>query len=119
MTPAPDLEALAMLLAGKEMTEEERTKIVAPLMQMPGAMQAYAVKQFVDWMQCKIDTAALLELATHSEPARVDEYTTRIKAWPVNDDGLLPSIEERAHVKADAVAAKRDALTGIAHCIFS
>ena len=33
VTPAPDLEALATLLAGKEMTEEERMKIVVPLMQ--------------------------------------------------------------------------------------
>ena len=33
VTPAPDLEALATLLAGKEMTEEERAEIVAPLMQ--------------------------------------------------------------------------------------
>ena len=123
-TPAPNLEALASLLAGKEMTEEERLKIVAPLMQslqkiMPNAMQASAVKQFVEWMHPKIGADALLDLATHSEPARVEEYTTRIKAWPVNSDGVMPEIEERAHVKADAAAAKRDALTGIAHCIFS
>ena len=77
------------------MTDEERTKIVAPLMQslhkvMPGAMQASTIKQFVDWMAPKIDADVLLDLATHSEPARVEEYTTRIKAWPVNINGLLP-----------------------------
>ena len=124
MTPAPDLEALATLLAGKEMTEEERTKIVAPLMQslhkvMPGAMQASAIKQFVDWMAPKIDADVLLDLATHSEPARVEMYRTRIKNWPVDSNGLLPEIEHRERAKADAAAAKRDALTGIGHCIFS
>ena len=53
----------------------------------------------------------LLDLATHSEPARVEEYTTRIKNPQVDiwDEEL----------RADAAAAKRDALTGIAHSIFS
>ena len=81
MTPAPDLEAVAALLAGKEMAEEERTKIVAPLMQsldkvMPGAMQASAIKQFVEWMEPKIDAAALLDHATHSEPAHMLQSAT-------------------------------------------
>ena len=40
-------------------------------------------------MEPKIDAAALLDLATHSEPARVEEYTTRIKAFPVNINGLF------------------------------
>ena len=123
-TPAPDLEALATLLAGKEMTGEERTKIVAPLMQslqkiMPNAMQASAIKQFVDWMHFKIGADALLELAKNSEPARVEEYRARIKIWPVDANGLAPDIEYKAAVKADHDAAKREALTGIGHCIFS
>ena len=96
---------------------------------IPGAMQASAIKQFVEWMEPKIDAAALLDLVTHREPARVEEYTTRIKAWPVNINGLLggssrdipemPPVEDHARVQADAAAAKRDALTGIGHCIFS
>ena len=134
-TPAPNLEALASLLAGKEMKEEERLEIVAPLMQslqkiMPNAMQASAVKQFVEWMHPKIGADALLDLATHSEPARVEEYMTRIRAFPVNINGLLggstsrdvpemPPVEEHARLKEDAAAAKRDALAGIGHCIFS
>ena len=117
-TPAPNLEALAALLAGKEMTEEQRAEIVAPLMQslqkiMPNAMQASAVKQFVEWMHFKIGADALLDLATHSEPARVEEYKARIMKWPVDaNDGSTA-------VKADHDAAKREALTGIGHCIFS
>ena len=93
-------------------------------------MQASAIKQFVEWMEPKIDAAALLDLATHSKPARVEEYTTRIKAFPVNINGLvggsssrdvpeMPPPDEHARLQADAAAAKRDALTGIGHCIFS
>ena len=86
----------------------------------PGAMQAYAVKQFVDWMQFKIDTAALLELATHSEPARVEEYKARIMKWATIcvDAGATMQTDETA-MKADHDAATREALTGIGHCIFS
>ena len=107
VTPAPNLEALATLLAGKEMTDQERNKIVAPLMQslhkvMPGAMQASAIKQFVEWMEPKIDAAALLDLATHSEPERVEEFACACNGYPADHD-----------------AAKREALTGIGHCIFS
>ena len=72
-----------------------------------------------DWMQVKIGADALLDLATHSEPARVEEYRTRIKNWPVDSNGILPEIDDRARVKADVAAAKREALTGIGHCIFS
>ena len=123
-TPAPNLEALAALLAGKEMTEEERAEIVAPLMQslqkiMPNAMQASAVKQFVEWMHFKIGADALLDLATHSEPARVEEYKARIMKWPVDADGTMQTVEYETAVKADHDAAKREALTGIGHCIFS
>ena len=76
-------------------------------------MQASAVKQFVDWMHFKIGADALLDLATHSEPARVEEYKARIMKWPVDaNDGSTA-------VKADHDAAKREALTGIGHCIFS
>ena len=122
--PAPNLEALASLLAGKEMTEEERLKIVTPLMQslqkiMPNAMQASAVKQFVEWMHPKIGAEALLDLATHSEPARVEEYKARIMKWPVDADGTMPMVVDETAVKADHDAAKREALTGIGHCIFS
>ena len=125
MTPAPDLEALATLPAGKEMTEEERTEIVAPLMQslqkiMPNAMQASAVKQFVDWMHFKIGADALLDLATHSEPARVEEYKARIMKWAtvcIDADATMQT--HATAMKADHDAAKREALTGIGHCIFS
>ena len=117
-TPAPNLEALASLLAGKEMTEEERTKIVAPLMQslhkvMPGAMQASAVKQFVDWMLPKMDGCDVLKLVNYSEPARHAEYKTRMCDMTLRSELPLPETDE------SVIAAKRDALTAIGHCIFS
>ena len=123
VTPAPDLDALATLLAGKEMTEEQRAEIVAPLMQslqkiMPNAMQAFAVKQFVEWMHLKIGVDALLDLATYSEPARVEEYKARIMKWAticVDANAMQP---HETAMKADHDAAKREALTGIGHCIF-
>ena len=99
------------------------TKIVAPLMQllhkvMPGAIQASAVKQFVDWMLPLMDGSDVHYLVNYSEPARVEEYTNRIKGSPSSHP--LPAIDE-ASVLADddALAAKRDALTGIGPCIFS
>ena len=95
------------------MTEEERLDIVAPLMQslhkiMQNAMQAFAVKQFVEWMHPKIGADALLDLATHSEPARVEEYKARIKIWPVDANGVMPMTEHREAMKADHDAAKRE-----------
>ena len=75
------------------------------------------VKQFVEWMHVKIGADALLDLATHSEPARVEEYKARIMKWPVDADGAM--VEDETAVKADHDAAKREALTGIGHCIFS
>ena len=86
---------------------------------MPSAMQASADKQFVEWMHFKIGADALLDLATHSEPERVEEYRARIKNWPVDANGAMPMVEHRVAVKADHDAAKREALTGIGHCIFS
>ena len=65
------------------------------------------------------DADALLELVTFSEPARVEEYTSRIMKWPVDGDGVMPMVEDREAVQADHDAAKREALTGIGHCIFS
>ena len=86
---------------------------------MPNAMQAFAVKQFVEWMHLKIGADALLDLATHSEPARVEEYKARIMKWATIcvDAGAMQTHETA--MKADHDAAKREALTGIGHCIFS
>ena len=119
VTSAPDLEALATLLAGKEMTEEERIKIVTPLMQsldkvMPGAMQASAVKRFVEWMHPKMHCRDVLELVNFSEPARYEEYKHRMY-------DLTQDCEEKPLPETDEslIAAKRDALTGIGRCIFS
>ena len=67
----------------------------------------------------KIGADALLDLATHSEPARVEEYKARIKMRPVDADGTMPMVEDETAVKAGHDAAKREALTGIGHCIFS
>ena len=107
------------------MTEEQRAEIVAPLMQslqkiMPNAMQAFEIKQFVEWMHPKIEADALLDLATHSEPARVEEYKARIMKWATIcvDAGATMQTDETA-MKADHDAATREALTGIGHCIFS
>ena len=103
---------------GEEMTEEERTKIVAPLMQslqkiMPNAMQASAVKQFVDWMLPKMDGCDVLKLVNYSEPALHTEYRTRMNDMTFRSQLPLPKTDE------SVIAAKRDALTGIGHCIFS
>ena len=110
--PAPNLEALASLLAGKEMTEEERLKIVAPLMQslqkiMPNAMQASAVKQFVEWMHLKIGADALFDLAIHSEPARVEEYKARIMKWPVDANGTRSTAIGKAMTAASFLSCNR------------
>ena len=82
-------------------------------------MQASAVKQFVEWMHPKIGAEALLDLATHSEPARVEEYKARIMKWAtICVDADAMQTDETA-MKADHDAATREALTGIGHCIFS
>ena len=82
----------------------------------PTTMQASAVKQFVDWMHLKIGMDALLELATFSEPARVEEYTRRITTAVSHPSlGKLPHLD----TDEDAEAAKHDALIGIGHCSFS
>ena len=79
-TPTPDLEAL----------------------ELAAVITKKFVKQFVEWMHFKIGTDALLDLATHSEPERVEEFACAFNSYPADED-----------------AAKLEALTGIANCIFS
>ena len=83
------------------------------------ALQTSAVKQLVDWMLPKMEAFAVLTLVNCSEPARVEEYTNRIKTSPSLHP--LSAVDEAwaAERADDALAAKRDALTGIGHCIFS
>ena len=108
----------------KKDTFPKNVEIVTPLLQslqkiMPNAMQAFEIKQFVEWMHPKIGADALLDLATHSEPARVEEYKARIMKWATIcvDAGAMQTDETA--MKADHDAATREALTGIGHCIFS
>ena len=82
-------------------------------------------------MHSKIGADALLDLATHSEPARVEEYKARIMKWAtICVDGgatwsnhVVPELPKMSTdelaMKADHDAATREALTGIGHCIFS
>ncbi len=74
------------------------------------------MKRLVDWMLPKMEAFDVLKLVNYSEPARVEEYTTRITGGLGGD---LAKPDTEPDTDEDAQAAKRDALIGIGHCIFS
>ena len=85
----------------------------------------------------KIERGKLLKESIHGcytsrrcFPRSILPSESSIKAFPVNINGLvggsssrdvpeMPPPDEHARLQADAAAAKREALTGIGHCIFS